>query len=400
MTPAPMAPLDITAYTVTCALGQGREAAWRALVEGRTGLRPNDLPDCCLPTWIGRVEGLEDLPLGGELAPFDCRNNRLAALALGQDGFLEAARGAVARHGAERVGVFLGTSTSGIRETEAAYASRPDETAALPPGMCLARTHGLFSSVALVQTLVGAAGPALTLSTACSSSAKVFASAQRAMAAGLCDAAVVGGVDTLCLTTLHGFHSLELVSAQPCRPWDAERDGISIGEAGGFALLERPGAAAARVCLLGHGESCDAHHMTAPHPAGLGALKAMEDALARAGLAPAAVAYLNLHGTATPTNDAAEDAAVVSLFGAKLPCSATKGWTGHTLGAAGIVEAVLTLLCIERGFMPGTLNLRRRDPALRAGVLEQSRHAAIGVAMSNSFGFGGNNCSLLFGGRG
>jgi 3-oxoacyl-[acyl-carrier-protein] synthase-1 len=392
-----MAPLDITAYTVTCALGHGSEAAWRALSQGRTGLRANDFPGCRLPTWIGRVDGLEHLPLTDGLAPFDCRNNRLAALALGQDGFLDAARRAVARYGKGRVGVFLGTSTSGILETEAAYAGRPDETAPLPAGLRLAHTHGLFSCVALVQALLGADGPALTLSTACSSSAKVFASAQRAIAAGWCDAAVVGGVDTLCLTTLHGFHSLALVSARPCRPWDAARDGISIGEAGGFALLERPGAAPARVHLLGYGESSDAYHMTAPHPAGLGARLAMAHALARAGLAPAAVDYLNLHGTATPSNDAAEDAAVVQLFGAGLPCSSTKGWTGHTLGAAGIVEAVLTMLCIERGLMPATLNLQRRDPALQAGVLEHNRRAEIHVAMSNSFGFGGSNCSLLFG---
>jgi 3-oxoacyl-[acyl-carrier-protein] synthase-1 len=393
----PMQPLAIAAYTATSALGRGNAMAWDALVSHRSGLRPNDFADAALPTWIGRVDGLEAAPLQGRLAPFDCRNNRLAVLALHQDGFADAARRAVERYGGDRIGVFLGTSTSGIRETETAYLSRAHESDPLPADLNLPQTHGLFSVVRVVQTVLDVSGPALTISTACSSSAKVFASAQRAIRAGLCDAAIVGGVDTLCLTTLHGFHALNLVSAAPCRPWDAARDGINIGEAGGFALLERRREGSAPLALLGYGESSDAHHMTAPHPQGLGALKAMTDALDRAGLAPRQVEYLNLHGTATPTNDAAEDQAVTQLFGPQLPCSSTKGWTGHTLGAAGIVEAVLTLLCVERGMMPATLNLRVRDPALHAGVLEESKAAAVRVAMSNSFGFGGNNCSLLFG---
>lgn len=391
-----MTPLRISAFTSTSALGRGNAAAARALRERRGGLRRNDFPETPLETWIGRVDGLEDAPLTGALAPFDCRNNRLALVALEQDGLGAAVRAAAPRYGAGRIAVFLGTSTSGILESERAYARRPTPETPFGPALRFETTQGTFSVAACVQAALGLTGPALVMSTACSSSAKVFASAERAIAAGWCDAALVGGVDSLCLTTLHGFHSLELVSARPCRPWDAGRDGISIGEAGGFALLERaaPGAPGPR--LAGYGESSDAHHMTAPHPQGAGALRAMREALERAGLAAAAVDYVNLHGTATPSNDAAEDAALFALFGDATPCSSTKGWTGHTLAAAGIVEAVLTLVAMEQGLLPGTLNLEAPDPALRAHVLRDNAPGTVRVAMSNSFGFGGNNCSLLF----
>ncbi|MGH8457262.1 MAG: beta-ketoacyl synthase N-terminal-like domain-containing protein, partial [Stenotrophobium sp.] len=235
----------------------------------------------------------------------------------------------------------------------------------------------------------------LSIATACSSSAKVFASAHRAMQAGLCDTAIVGGVDSLCLTTLYGFNSLQLVSPEICRPADAARRGISIGEAAGFAILEKN--AGAGMALLGYGESSDAHHMSAPHPEGEGAAAAMRAALERAGLRPQDVDYINLHGTATPANDAAEDKGVCALFGTATPCSSTKGWTGHTLGAAAITEAVFALLCMEHGFMPRSLNTQEKDPAIHGNILLQAREAGVARVLSNSFGFGGNNCSLLFG---
>ena len=197
----------------------------------------------------------------------------------------------------------------------------------------------------------------MTVATACSSSAKVFAHAARLLQAGVADAAIVGGVDTLCGSVLFGFNALQLVSAEPCRPFDARRDGLSLGEAGGFALLERESAGArAQGWLLGYGESSDAHHMSTPHPQGLGARLAMQDALARAGLQPARVGHLNLHGTATPANDAVEAQAVAALFPAQLHASSTKGWTGHTLGAAGMVESAFTLLALRAGVLPGILN--------------------------------------------
>jgi 3-oxoacyl-[acyl-carrier-protein] synthase-1 len=205
---------------------------------------------------------------------------------------------------------------------------------------------------------------------------------------------VVGGVDSLCLTTLYGFNALQLVSADICRPADAARHGLSIGEAGGFALLTPRPAAGAAACL-GVGETSDAHHMSQPRPDGAVAALAMSRALGA--LQRERLSYINLHGTATPANDAAEDAAVTSLFGLKLPCSSTKGWTGHTLGAAGIVEVAISLLAIEHGFMPRSLNTRELDPRLRAAVLLEARAARVEYVLSNSFGFGGTNCSVLLG---
>ncbi|MCB1776467.1 MAG: beta-ketoacyl-[acyl-carrier-protein] synthase family protein [Candidatus Competibacteraceae bacterium] len=392
-----MKPLAVTACTVTNALGRGMAASLTALRNEESGLRPCDFEDADLPTWIGRVAGVEEEPLTGEFTAFDCRNNRLARLALEQDGFSTAVRQARDRYGAERIGVFVGTSTSGIGATEQAYRNRDLATGCLPATFDYQHTHNLFSAADLTRRWLGLNGVALAISTACSSSAKAFASAFRHISAGFCDAAVVGGVDSLCLTTLYGFNALGLASTQVCRPWDRERDGLSIGEAAGFALLEwaEPGDGCIR--LLGYGESSDAYHMTAAHPEGAGAALAMEQALARAGLPPEHVDYINLHGTATPLNDAAEDKAMLRVFGTGAPCSSTKGWTGHTLGAAGIVEALLVGLCLEQGFIPGMLNTRHRDPNLGAGVVLHNREQTLRIAMSNSFGFGGTNCSLLFG---
>jgi 3-oxoacyl-[acyl-carrier-protein] synthase-1 len=255
----------------------------------------------------------------------------------------------------------------------------------------------LFSPAAYVRERFEILGPAVVISSACSSSAKAFAAASRALAAGLCDAAIVGGVETLCLTTLHGFASLELLSRSKCRPCDAERDGISLGEAAGFALLTRE-RDSARVALLGYGESADAHHLSTPHPEGIGAALAMRSALAMASLDRSDVDYVNLHGTGTRTNDVAEDVAIRSVLGDDVPRSATKGWTGHALGAAGIVEAVITALAIRERFIPGTLNCTNVDPSIRGNVELRGRDAPIRNAVSNSFGFGGSNCALVFGG--
>jgi 3-oxoacyl-[acyl-carrier-protein] synthase I len=247
-----------------------------------------------------------------------------------------------------------------------------------------------------VRERLGLDGPTAAIAAACASSAKVFGSAARAIEAGLCDAAIVGGTDSLCLTTLYGFNSLQLLSREICRPADAERSGLSLGEASGLALLE-PVRSSGELAVLGVGESSDAHHMSQPRPDGAGAIAAMRNALQSAGLAPDQIGYLNLHGTATPANDSAEDRAVCEVLGTDIPCSSTKGWTGHTLGAAGIVEAILTSSVVERGLLPRALNLRQRDPALRANILEANRHASVRYALSNSFGFGGANCSLLIG---
>jgi 3-oxoacyl-[acyl-carrier-protein] synthase-1 len=241
----------------------------------------------------------------------------------------------------------------------------------------------------------------MVVSTACSSSAKVFAAAARMLATGLIDAALVGGVDSLCLTTLYGFNSLELLSPEPCRPFAAERKGLSIGEAAAFILLQRPADSlnGEDVLLLGTGESSDAHHMSSPHPEGLGARMAMAAALQSAALQAADIDYINLHGTATPSNDAAEGKAVAALFGDRTPCSSTKGATGHTLGAAGGLEAVISALSLRDGFLPGGVNTRQVDPGIPIQYLTANRESAPRRVLSNSFGFGGTNCSLLFGRR-
>jgi 3-oxoacyl-[acyl-carrier-protein] synthase-1 len=389
-------PIRITAYTLTNALGSGVDASLHALQSRQSGLRPCDFPDVTLSTWIGRVDDIETRPLPAALSRFECRNNRLAHLALQVDGFSEQINEAVSRYGADRIGVFMGTSTSGIGEMEGAYRRR-DENGELPDGFRPTTTHVIYSITDFVRSYLQLQGVALAVSTACSSSAKVFATAQRYLEAGLCDAAVVGGVDTLCLTTLYGFNSLDLVSSERCRPWDANRNGINIGEGAGFALLEREQAGGQGPLLLGYGESSDAYHMSTPHPQGMGAALAMRQALSQAAISADQIGYINLHGTATPTNDAAEDAAVMQVIGGETPCSSTKGWTGHTLGAAGVIEAIFTLMALENGFLPCCLNTEQRDEALSANVLLESEQRDIAYAMSNSFGFGGNNCSLLFG---
>lgn len=399
----PMPPLAIRAYTATTALGRGLEAQARALRERRSGLRRNDFAplapgEAPLDCWIGRVEGLEQAPLPPHLATWDSRNNRLAWLSLQHDGVPEAIAAAVARHGADRVAVILGTSTSSIGATEQAYAQLQGEDRRFPDELMHQGLHTPHSLGAFVAAATGLGGPCVTVATACSSSAKVFAQAARLIAAGLADAALVGGVDTLCGSVLFGFNSLQLVSPEPCKPFDAQRVGLSLGEAGGFAVLERcgPDEAAGSLQLRGYGESSDAHHMSSPHPEGLGARLAMADALARASIGAQQVGYLNLHGTATPANDQIEALAIAALFPASLHASSTKGWTGHTLGAAGIVESAIALLALERDHLPGTLNSRIADPGNGPQIRFDNADARIDYAMNNSFGFGGNNCSLVF----
>jgi 3-oxoacyl-[acyl-carrier-protein] synthase I len=397
-----MSSLLLSHFTATSALGRGLAATLSALEAGRTGLAPCRFETVTLDTCVGEVAGLDTLPLPPTLAEFECRNNRLAFLGLSQDGFSAAVENSAARWGRDRVAVFVGTSTSGILETELAYRRRDPLSGALPGDFRYAGAHNTFSLAAFVQRALRLQGPAVVISSACSSSAKVFASARRAITAGIVDAAVVGGVDSLCLTTLYGFHSLQLVARAPCRPFDRERDGISIGEAAAFALLERPRSAPAAdaLLLLGTGESSDAHHMSSPPPDGRGARAAMLQALAAAALQPAAIDYINLHGTGTPSNDEAEARAVASVLGPELPASSTKGATGHTLGAAGALEAVICALALRHGLLPGGINTRAVDPGLGVHYLLGNRRAKLRRVMSNSFGFGGSNCSLIFGRHG
>lgn len=392
-----MNPLWLTHFTATSSIGRGLDQTLSALQERRSGLAPCTFDTVDLKTFVGEVAGLDDVKLPGHLSQYDCRNNRLAWLGLLQDGFADAVLAAIKKYGRQRIGVFLGTSTSGILQTELAYRHRDPETGALPSDFIYRTTHNTYSVADFVRSSFDLSGPAVAVSSACSSSAKAFSSARRMMEAGLIDAALVGGVDSLCLTTLYGFNSLELLSEQPCRPYDAERNGLSIGEAAAFALLEKAPQGRDDVMLLGIGESSDAYHMSSPHPEGLGAKIAMQDALKMAGLKPSDIDYINLHGTATPSNDAAEGMAVQAIFGQDTPCSSTKGATGHTLGAAGGIEAVISVLSLQHGLLPGGLNTRQIDPELKLDYLLQNREQKIKRVLSNSFGFGGTNCTLIFG---
>jgi 3-oxoacyl-[acyl-carrier-protein] synthase I len=389
-----MAPLSITAFTASCAAGSGRREILESLRTRRSGLAPNDFTQAPLDTFIGRVAGIESQPLPSQLSHWECRNNRLAWYGLQQDGFHEAVRAAREKYGPGRVAIVLGTSTSSIGATEEGYRGlTPDGQ--YPEELRRPAVHTVHSLGSFVQEALGLSGVCVTVATACSSSAKVFPQAERLIRLGLADAAVVGGVDTLCYSVLFGFNALELVSPEPCRPFDPARKGISLGEAAGFALLEKEGSGPR---LLGYGESSDAHHMSSPHPEGLGARNAINEALSRARLSPQDIDYINLHGTASQKNDEVEARIVAELFPSTTRASSTKGWTGHALGAAGILEAVMSLLSLEHGFTPGTLNTRELDAACGPQIRLENGDGVVRNVMSNSFGFGGSNCVLLFGG--
>ncbi len=387
-----MQPLAVTAYSATTACGRGLDSLRAALRAGHSGLRYNDFSTASLPTWIGRVDGLEDLLLPSGLAEWDCRNNRLAWLALQQDELLAKLEALQGRYSAHRIAIVMGTSTSAIGETEAAYAHL-DAAGAFAANQNRSEVHTPHSLGGFVQAATGLRGPCVTVATACSSSAKVFAQAARMIHAGIVDAALIGGVDTLCGSVLFGFNALGLVAPNRCQPFDVARCGLSLGEAGGYAIIERDGNGPR---LLGYGESSDAHHMSSPHPEGLGARLSMQAALTRAGCDATAVDYINLHGTATPKNDEIEGAAVAAVFPASTRASSTKGWTGHTLGAAGIVESVIAMDALVTGLLPGTLGCETPDPVCGPQLLRETTQAPIHISMNNSFGFGGNNCSLLF----
>ncbi len=392
-----MQTLELKKYTLSTCLGLGLEANWQKLSAQQGGLKPCDFETVDLPTFIGEVEDVDDVVLPEALSAFDCRNNRLAHLALHQDGFADSVNDAIAQYGSDRVGLFLGTSTAGILQTELAYRERQQD-GALPADFHYAETHNTYSVAAYVSAFFGLTGPALTVSSACSSSAKVFGNAARMIAAGLIDAAVVGGVDSLCLTTLYGFNSLQLLAPTPAQPYGEARNGISIAEGAAFVLLTKASSLSAGTILLhGVGESSDSHHMSSPHPEGMGAQMAMSAALTAAGIQPNQVDYINLHGTATPSNDAAEGKAVHAVFGNGTACSSTKGATGHTLGAAGGVEAIICVMAMQHSVTPAGINTTKVDKELDVDYVLANRPGAIHYAVNNSFGFGGSNCSLVLG---
>lgn len=388
-------PMDIRLldYQSTSAAGVDIDALRRSIDTQTSGLRQNDLPGSNLTTWIGRVPGVEAIDLGG----WQSRNNALAHLGYQQGNIAKHVAALTSLLGPQRLGIVMGSSTSSIDRTEAAYRHLEDGAVSAPYQQPL--VHNPHAPSLYMAHLTGITGPALTINTACSSSAKVFATGARWLQAGIVDAVLVGGVDTLCLSVLHGFDSLQLVSENQCRPLDQHRDGINLGEASGFAILVRPneGYADCGIRLLGYGESSDAHHMSHPHPDGLGARLAMEQALTRAQLEPEHIDYINLHGTSSRANDLIEGQLVAKMFPKSTQVSSTKAWMGHTLGAAGITEALIAVDALQRGVIPGSLNLSELDHELDLSVQAGNIARDMRYVLSNSFGFGGNNCCLVFG---
>jgi 3-oxoacyl-[acyl-carrier-protein] synthase-1 len=382
---------------LVCALGDNTAAVRQALlVDGASGLVISNACSPGRPLPLGRVESalpdVAHLPLAQR-----SRNNQLALAALAQ--IRPAVDAAIARYGASRIGIVIGTSTSGVAATEAAMQARAVD-GALPADFHYGQQE-MGSCAAMLAQLLGTGGPAYVHSSACASSAKALASAARLINMGLCDAVLAGGVDTLCAFTVAGFAALESVSATPCNPLGASRNGINLGEAGALFLLTAEPAA---VALCGWGESSDGHHMSAPDPHGEGARRSMMAALARAGIAADAIDYINLHGTATQQNDAMEAGAVAALFGTTVPVSSTKPMTGHTLGAAGALEAGLCWLAMQGdnplGMLPPHLWDGVPDPALPAlNIATPGTRLGrpLRYALSNSFAFGGANATLVLG---
>ncbi len=380
-------------YESTTAAGLNIQALRQAIASQTSGLRPNDYPGSTLETWVGRIMDIDAIDLG----EWQSRNNALAALGLQQGTIVSRLQDLIERFSAKRIGVIMGSSTSSIDRTELAYTDLTEQ-GTLKPEFQQAKVHNPHAPSLFVAHHTGITGPAMTINTACSSSAKVFATGARWLSCGIVDAVLVGGVDTLCMSVLHGFDSLQLVSPDPCKPFDQNREGINLGEAAGYAILMR-----AQDCeqessfrLSGYGESSDAYHMSHPHPDGLGAKLAIEQALAMAELDPQEIDYINLHGTSSRANDLIEGQLISSMFPETTQCSSTKGWMGHTLGAAGITEALIAVDAIHTGLIPGSMNLSQLDEQLDFSIQTDNVRRELRHVMSNSFGFGGNNCCLVF----
>lgn len=381
----------MTGYSVGNALGAGSREVLTRLERGESGLA-RSLADPTYPGPIGEFP--EELaPPPPSLDRFDSRLVRMALTVV--EDIAPAVNRAVARWGADRVALVLGTSTGGIRESETAYAQWAEDGVLPVPGFDLVNRHSFHGVLEATRLRLGLQGPAWVVSTACSSSAAAIASARRLLRTGRADAVLCGGADTCCLTTLRGFRALEAISPTGCRPFSADRNGLSLGEGAAFLLIEKAGDGAA--WLLGAGESSDAHHMSHPHPEGLGARLAMQEAIAQSGLSAGEIEHVNAHGTGTVANDAVEASAILSVLGANVPVASTKGYTGHLLGAAGATEAVFGIASIERGFLPASLGAEPKDPGVRVRIVVTPARRKVGSVLSNSFAFGGANVSLLFG---
>jgi 3-oxoacyl-[acyl-carrier-protein] synthase-1 len=382
------------------ALGTDRDTIWRrALLGDQSGFAPRPELAAGRDWLLGAVDDAALPRIPPSLARFACRNNAFTLAALLQ--IEDAVRDAIRAVGPDRVGVVMGTSTSVSAECEAALLHERDHGELLP-GFCYEQLE-LGGAAGFLSELLDLRGPALSVSTACSSGARALASARALLSAGVCDVVLAGGSDSLCGLTTHGFASLKALAEGITNPFSANREGLSLGEGAALFLVTRDRAG---IQLLGVGESSEAHHISSPEPEGRGAAAAMREALADAGVAAADVAYLNLHGTGTRLNDAMESRAVADVLGTDTPCSSTKPLVGHCLGAAGAIELGLCWLALDarRGGSFPLLPHRWdgvADPELApirlVGAGESADAVAADVVMTNSFGFGGNNCTLVIG---
>lgn len=385
----------LNAMGMLCSIGENSQAVWQALSEQTQNF-----------TWTNQYYPAHRLPIGlytgalpaiKETCPsWHTRNNQFALAVLDQ--MRDAVEAMIARYGRSRVGVVVGTSTSGIAEAEPAIRMWVQHQQV--PAEYDYRMQEMGATAQFVAQTLDVQGPVYGISTACSSGAKALDSARRLIRSGICDVVIAGGVDTLCQLTVQGFSSLEAVSEEICNPFSVNRKGINIGEGAALFLVS---AEPADVTLAGVGVSSDAHHISAPDPSGTGAARCMQAAIDDAGISPQDVDYINLHGTATPLNDLMESKAVHQVFGADVWCSSTKPFTGHTLGAAGAVEAGICWLALQDGSsaaLPVHLWDGQPDPEispLRLIGSDARPTSPLNYALSNSFAFGGNNVSLLMG---
>jgi 3-oxoacyl-(acyl-carrier-protein) synthase len=386
----------VTGMGMVSAAGWTLDETWDAIAQGRSGLRPLSLFESqrCGKLPVGEVTGD---PASRSGLPGGSRSDHLAMWAARQ-AWGDAGLGA-ASFAPDRGAVVLGALTGGMLFTEEFLSRlhlehRADASHLADRACC--------NSADRIAEIFGLAGFRTTISNACASGGAALGLACDLIEAGEADVVLAGGVDSLNRIVLNGFNSLMLVSPDGCRPFDAERKGMSVGEGAGVLVLESEKhalgrGAHARALLAGRGNTCDAHHVSAPQPEGRGLCEAMRIALADAGLAPAAVDYINAHGTGTADNDPVEAKAIRSLFGQTPPAvSSTKRFFGHTLAAAGAIEAIVTVLALERQAIPPNLGLRTVDPKISLAPVVEYRQAKLDVAMSTSLGFGGNNSAVLF----
>ncbi|MDH5190236.1 MAG: beta-ketoacyl-[acyl-carrier-protein] synthase family protein [Gammaproteobacteria bacterium] len=382
---------------VICSLGDNKQDVLDGLLSGSVdGMKQTEPLIKGKRMYVGKVDSTL-LSVPTNLIDYNCRNNKFIVAAYEQ--IRDDIEQAKIKFGSDRVGVIIGTSTSGISEGEKAVEWQLRENA-LPTGYNY-RQQEIGSPAEFLAKLAGISGPAYTVSAACASSTKAFAPAKRLIETGVIDACITGGSDSLCRLTLNGFDSLDSVSEQICNPFSRNRNGISIGEGAALFLLQK---GEGETLLLGVGESSDAHHISAPHPEGTGAEMAMASALSDAGLKPEDIGYLNLHGTATPLNDLMESKAVGRIFGKNVPCSSTKPLTGHALGAAGALEAgfcwlVLSKMNKQKKLPPHCWDGEKDDELFQVNLVDKNACLESSVLMSNSFAFGGSNASVIIGSK-